>query len=296
MHHNNNNFNLSIGSKWTRTIMILIIVNVSVFIIQLLFSTLSNYWSTNHTEIFTNALPGELPLHPWYYPATDIFTKLFWLYQPDTIGNGWLWQLASYMFLHSVTDPWHLIFNMLVLWMFGTAVEKAMGTRKFLGFYLSAGIFAGICCCIFTPQNPILGASGAIFAIEVAFAMYYPNSVVIFYFFPIKAKYLVMLFASFTIINCLLPKDGNIAHFAHLGGLLYGFLFVRYSSTVNNFIKTRADRNQFKKIEYQQNFQVKVDKILEKVHNKGMGSLTRKERAFLNSASKIYKQKEEGIK
>ena len=271
--------------------MILIIANVSVFLIQLIFATLSSYIGTSEVDLFTNSEIGQIPLQPWYYPAPNIFSKLFWLYPPDAIGKVWIWQLVSYMFLHSTTDPWHLIFNMLVLWMFGTEVEKAMGRQRFLTLYFTAGIFAGICCCIFTPSNPILGASGAIFAIEVAFAMYYPNNIVIFYFFPIRAKYLVMLFASFTIINCLLPKGGNIAHFAHLGGLLYGFLFVRYSNTLNDAIKTWARKKQYNEMEEVEHIQEKVDKILEKVHREGMASLTRKERSFLNNASKIYKKK-----
>ena len=290
-HSYGNNFNLSIGGKWTRTIMILIIANVSVFLIQLLFSTLSNYWSTSHVELLAISPLGETPLQPWYYPAPNIFTKLFWLYPPDTIGKVWIWQMVTYTFLHSITDPWHLIFNMLVLWMFGSEVERALGTKKFLSLYFTAGIFAGICCCIFTPNNPILGASGAIFAIEVAFAMYYPNSIVIFYFFPIKAKYLIMLFASFTIINCLIPKGGDVAHFAHLGGLLYGFLFVRYSSSVNELITTWGRRRQFKEITEREDLQERVDSILVKVHREGMSNLTKKERSFLNNASKIYKQK-----
>ena len=290
-HSYGNNFNLSIGGKWTRTIMILIIANVSVFLIQLLFSTLSNYWSTSHVELLAISPLGETPLQPWYYPAPNIFTKLFWLYPPDTIGKVWIWQMVTYTFLHSITDPWHLIFNMLVLWMFGSEVERALGTKKFLSLYFTAGIFAGICCCIFTPNNPILGASGAIFAIEVAFAMYYPNNIVIFYFFPIKAKYLIMLFASFTIINCLIPKGGDVAHFAHLGGLLYGFLFVRYSSSVNELITTWGRRRQFKEITEREDLQERVDSILEKVHREGMSNLTKKERSFLNNASKIYKQK-----
>lgn len=271
--------------------MVLIIANVSVFLIQLIFATLSSYIGTNEVDLFTNSDIGQLPLQPWYYPAPNIFSKLFWLYPPDALGKVWIWQLVTYMFLHSTTDPWHLIFNMLVLWMFGTEVEKTMGRRKFLTLYFTAGIFAGICCCIFTPNNPILGASGAIFAIEVAFAMYYPNNIVIFYFFPIRAKYLVMLFASFTVINCLLPKEGNVAHFAHLGGLLYGFLFVRYSNTVNEAIKAWARRRQYNEMEDVEHIQEKVDKILEKVHREGMTSLTRKERSFLNNASKIYKKK-----
>ncbi len=292
----NNNFNVSIGSKWTRAIMLLIIANVGVFLIQLLFATLSNYWDSNHLELTTLSTSDNIVLQPWYFPASNIFSKLFWLYPADALGKFWIWQFVSYMFLHSVSDPWHLIFNMLVLWMFGTTVEKAMGTKRFLLLYFTAGIFAGICCCIFTPNTPIIGASGAIFAIEVAFAMFYPNSKVFFYFFPIKAKYLVMLFALFTIVNCVLPKSGNIAHFAHLGGLIYGFLFVRYSSDVFVLFKNWTDRKRYKATREREGLQEKVDKILEKVHREGMASLTRKERSFLNTASKLYREKKEGIK
>lgn len=291
----NYNFNVSIGSKWTRTIMFLIIANASVFIIQLLFSTLSNYWTSNHIELITEISLSNLSLQPWYSPAPNIFTKLFWLYPSDAIGKFWIWQLVSYMFLHSLSDPWHLIFNMLVLWMFGSEVERAMGRQKFLLLYFTAGVFAGLCCCLFTPNHPIVGASGAIFAIEVAFAMYYPNSTVFFLFFPVKAKYLVMIFAAFTIINCLIPKSGHTAHFAHLGGLVYGFLFVRYSSSVQVFFSERHLRRQSREVEANELLQGKVDKILEKVHSNGMSSLTRKERAFLNNASKLYRKKQEGI-
>lgn len=291
-----NNHNMSIGGRWSRTILILVIANVSVFLIQLIFATLSNYWTAvGSAGPLTIPLLNETPLHPWYYPAPNAFSKIFWLYPPDTIGNVWIWQLASYMFLHSMTDPWHLIFNMLVLWMFGNEVERAMGRRRFLWLYFTAGIFAGICCCIFTPDRPILGASGAIFAIEVAFAMYFPNSVIIFFFFPIRAKYLVMLFASFTVINCLLPKGGDVAHFAHLGGLLYGYLFVRYASSVSDLMRSWLQKQQYREVRDQKQLQLRVDKILEKVHKNGMGSLTRKERSFLKDASKIYKQKKEGV-
>ncbi len=273
--------------------MILIMVNAAVFLIQLLFSTLSNYWTVNHEGLMQQMATDGLPLQPWYYPAPNIFSKLFWLYPPDAIGNFWIWQLVTYMFLHSLTDPWHLIFNMLVLWMFGSEVERVMGTRRFLSLYFTAGVFAGICCCVFTPNNPIVGASGAIFAIEVAFAMYFPNSTVIFYFFPIKAKYLVGLFAGFTVLNCLLPKTGNVAHFAHLGGLVYGFLYVRYSASLNNLLKNWVVNRQKKAEMEEENLQQKVDKILEKVHREGMASLTKKERAYLNNASKIYREKKE---
>ncbi len=279
-------FGVTIGSKWTRVIMILIIVNVTIFIIQLLFSTISSQWGVPIMGMSseTDGVVHHVRLGP------DPFTTLFWLYQPFAIGKLWLWQFVTYMFLHSVSDPWHIIFNMLVLWMFGSEVERAMGTRRFLTMYFTAGIFAGIFGCLFTPDNPILGASGAIFAVEIAFAMFYPNATIIFFVFPIKAKYLVTIFAGITVFNCLMPTGGNVAHFAHLGGLLYGFLFIRYEPRFSNFLISW--QNQQKEKEFQKEEEVKngVDALLDKVNRTGMKSLTRRERSYLKNASKRYRK------
>lgn len=271
--------------------MLLIIANVSVFLLQLLFSTVSLQWSNQVMNTLTDEHAGNALAYPWHYPASDKFTKLFWLYPPDAIGHVWVWQFFTYMFLHSTTDPWHLIFNLLGLWMFGSEVERALGVRQFLTLYFTAGIFAGICCCVFTPWTPIMGASGAIFAIEVAFAMYFPNATVIFYFFPMKAKYLVMIFAGITIFNCIVPKGGNIAHFAHLGGLVYGFLFVRYSFRVVNLLKKWQIHQQEKELTKDHDLRAKVDEILDKVNRNGLRNLTWRERSFLKNASKKYKKR-----
>ena len=279
-------FGVTIGSKWTRVIMILIIVNVTVFIIQLLFSTISSQWGvpTMGMSPETDGVVHHVALGP------DRFTTLFWLYQPLAIGKLWLWQFVTYMFLHSVSDPWHIIFNMLVLWMFGSEVERAMGTRRFLTMYFTAGIFAGIFGCLFTPNNPILGASGAIFAVEIAFAMFYPNATIIFFVFPIKAKYLVMIFAGITVFNCLIPTGGNVAHFAHLGGLLYGFLFIRYEPRFSNFIISRQNQQREKEYKKEEEVRNVVDALLDKVNRTGMKSLTRRERSYLKNASKRYRK------
>ena len=279
-------FGVTIGSKWTRVIMILIIVNVTVFIVQLLFSTISSQWGvpTMGMSPETDGVVHHVALGP------DRFTTLFWLYQPLAIGKLWLWQFVTYTFLHSVSDPWHIIFNMLVLWMFGSEVERAMGTRRFLTMYFTAGIFAGIFGCLFTPNNPILGASGAIFAVEIAFAMFYPNATIIFFVFPIKAKYLVMIFASITVFNCLIPTGGNVAHFAHLGGLLYGFLFIRYEPRFSNFIISWQNQQREKEYKKEEEVRNVVDALLDKVNRTGMKSLTRRERSYLKNASKRYRK------
>lgn len=279
---------MSIGSKWTKVIMVLIIANVSIFIIQLLFSTINSQWGSSPGATFPeNNLDSNI-IHE-IKSVPDLFTSFFWLYPPYAIGKLWLWQFVTYMFLHSIYDPWHIIFNMLALWMFGSEVERAMGSKKFLTMYFTSGIFAGIFCCIFTPNNPILGASGAVFAIEVAFAMFFPNATVIFYVFPIKAKYLVMIFASITIINCLIPTGGNIAHFAHLGGLLYGFLFVRYEPRFSNILISWQVQQREREYIKNEDLKKKVDMLLDKVNRVGMKNLTKKERAFLRNASKKYR-------
>ncbi|MEK7298115.1 MAG: rhomboid family intramembrane serine protease, partial [Planctomycetota bacterium] len=290
MRNNKLVFGVNVGSKWTRVIMILIIANVSVFMLQLLFSTVSMQWSPQLTTTLIDGQQGHAYALPWWYPASDKFTKLFWLFPPDAVGHVWLWQFVSYMFLHSTTDLWHLIFNMLALWMFGGEVERILGSRRFLALYFTAGIFSGICCCIFTPHIPIIGASGAILAVEMAFALFFPNSTVIFYFFPMKAKYLVMIFAGITIFNCLVPQSGSVAHFAHLGGLVYGFLFVRYSYRVTEYFKKWQISHYEKEIVKEREIRARVDEILEKVNQKGMRNLTRRERNFLKNASKLYKK------
>ncbi len=279
---------MSIGSKWTKVIMILIIANVSIFIIQLLFSTINSHWGTSTINTIPEInldenITRQIILGP------DLFTSFFWFYPPQAIGKLWLWQFITYMFLHSISDPWHLIFNMLALWMFGSQVERTMGSKKFLTMYFTAGVFAGIVCCLFMPNNPILGASGAVFAVEVAFAMFFQNATVIFYIFPIKAKYLVMIFAGITIFNCLMPTGGNIAHFAHLGGLLYGFLFIRYEPKFSNFLLSWQIQQKGKECRKDKELKEKVDMLLDKVNREGMNNLTRREKTFLRNASKKYR-------
>jgi membrane associated rhomboid family serine protease len=290
MHNNKLIFGIHVGSKWTQIVTVLIITHISVFMIQLLFSAVSTQWSPEPLFLLPNEQPEHLLGQHGFYPDFDKFTKLFWLYPPDALGHLRLWQLFTYMFLHSTTDPWHLIFNMLILWMFGGEVERILGSRRFLTLYFTAGIFAGICGCIFTPQSPIVGASAAIFAIVVAFAMYFPNSTIILYFFPIKAMYLVMLFTGITIFNCIIPKNNTIAYFAHLSGLFYGFLFVRYSYRVEKSLTRWQIHNHEKEFMRDQELREKVDKILEKVNREGLQNLTWKERNFLKNASKRYKK------
>ncbi len=271
-------FGVGYGSKWTRTIKILIVANVGVFILELLFYTINLRWGGPELEA-----GGKF----W---NQDPFTTLFWFYPPDALGNLWLWQFFTYIFLHSIYDPWHLIINMFALWMFGAEVERAMGTKKFLTLYFTAGVFAAVTSALLTPKSAIVGASGAIFAVEVAFAMLFPNVIVILFIFPIKAKHLLMLFAGLTALNCLLPVGGGVAYYAHLGGLLYGFLFVRYEPRVKELIAYWQAQHRARALREEQEVRRKVDMLLDKVNRVGFENLNKKEREFLQEASKKFKK------
>src|SRR3989304_5771427 len=271
-------FGMSFGSKWTRAIKILVSVNVGVFVLQLLFFSISTQWS------------GGRPVEGIGYGYPDPFTKLFWFYPPDTFGHLWLWQLFSYTFLHSIYDPWHLIINMFALWMFGSDVERAVGTKRFLTLYFTAGVFSALLSTLLGSNSAILGASGAIFSVEVAFAMFFPEATIILFIFPIKAKHLVMIFAGMTALNCLMPSGGGIAYYAHLGGLLYGFLFVRYEPRLWDMVAVWQARQREREMRENVEIRRRVDMILDKLNRERIGNLTKKELEFLQNASKEYKK------
>ncbi|MBN2466842.1 MAG: rhomboid family intramembrane serine protease [Deltaproteobacteria bacterium] len=139
-----------------------------------------------------------------------------------------IWQLATYIFLHG--DIWHLIFNMVALFMFGCELERVWGSRFFWKYFFVTGIGAGICTVCFTPATfvPTIGASGAVFGVLLAYALYYPNRIVYFNFlFPIKIKYLVLIYGIFTFYFSFSGTGGGIAHMAHLGGMLFGFMYLK---------------------------------------------------------------------
>jgi membrane associated rhomboid family serine protease len=141
----------------------------------------------------------------------------------------YLWQLATYIFLHGGFS--HLLFNLLALWMFGGELENYWGSRKFLGYFLFCGIGAGICTVIFTPYQfiPVIGASGAIYGILLAFGWLFPNRLIYIYFlFPIPAKYLVIIYGLIELFSSMEGTGGGIAHLTHLGGLLFGLLYMAY--------------------------------------------------------------------
>jgi len=155
---------------------------------------------------------------------------LFALYVAGAVQSLYVWQLFTYMFMHA--GILHLLFNMLTLWMFGTNLEQDWGTRRFLKYYFYCGLAAGVCVLVGNflvrqPYVPTVGASGAIFGVLVAFGVCYPNQTVLMNFlFPIKAKYLVMIYAGIELLLTFGPNTG-VSTVAHLGGMAFGYLYLK---------------------------------------------------------------------
>ena len=146
-----------------------------------------------------------------------------------SFGNGFMpWQLVSYMFLHA--DLSHIFFNLFALWIFGQAVENLWGSRKFIIYYLLTGIGGALIhMAIGGMFTYTIGASAAVFGILLAFGMMFPDQYIIMLFppIPIKAKYFVGIYGAIELFSGITRSDSGVAHFAHLGGLLVGFILIK---------------------------------------------------------------------
>lgn len=147
------------------------------------------------------------------------------------IGSGrfGVWQLVTYMFLHASFG--HIFFNLFALWMFGQAIENFWGTNRFVIYYFLTGIGAALLHMLVGGGGaPTLGASGAVYGILLAFGMMFPNRPIMLLFppIPIKAKYFVAIFGAIELVSGLTRTNSGVAHFAHLGGMLVGFILIKY--------------------------------------------------------------------
>lgn len=151
---------------------------------------------------------------------------------PVEVLHGAVWQPVTYLFLHSLGGPGHILFNMLALWMFGAPIEETWGTKRFLQYYFLCGIGAGLCVVVANmlwgnPGVAVLGASGAIYGLLLAFGMLFPEQeILIAFLFPIKAKYMVMIFGGIAFVFSF-QRGSTVSNLAHLGGMIFGFLYIR---------------------------------------------------------------------
>lgn len=146
------------------------------------------------------------------------------------------WQVGTYMFLHA--GVLHLLFNMLALWMFGTELERTWGTRFFTKYYFVTGIGAGVMTLLWSISglplgdsiyySVVIGASGAIYGVLIAYAMLFPHRTIYMYaVFPIQARYFVMIIGAITFLSSVGAGGTGVAHTAHLGGLVIGYVYLK---------------------------------------------------------------------
>jgi len=234
------------------------------------------------------------------------------------VGYGfWPWQLLTYLFLHG--GLWHLLFNMLALWMFGLELEHAWGSRRFLWYYLVCGIGAGMAnlsvTALLGQAAPTVGASGAVFGVLTAFGMLFPDRPIYLYFLlPVKAKYFIAAYIALELFYGVTGTTDGIAHFAHLGGAAVGFVYTlsirgtipvaawmdrfrgrRVSATVAGRYRVDGEVRDAKFYDIHSGKSVPgdrevsqevVDAILDKIGSTGYQSLSEEEKRILNEASK----------
>jgi membrane associated rhomboid family serine protease len=172
------------------------------------------------------------------YIAGNAIIGIFGLTPADVTGRFFLWQLVTYMFLHSPTSFMHILFNMFFLWMFGNELEGTWGKREFYRYYFVCGIGAGLFSVLFSPGStiPTIGASGAIYGILMAYGLLFPyRQIWIWGIIPIQARYLVMILGGIAFLSSFGTSGGGIAHVAHLGGMVVGYVYLRGGARTRRF-------------------------------------------------------------
>ena len=227
------------------------------------------------------------------------------------VQRFYIWQIVTHMFLHGSFG--HIFFNMFALWMFGAELEYNWGTRDFIKYYFACGIGGGLFVIITAYMGlgsltiPTVGASGAIFGLLVAFGMMWPDRMIfIFGILPIKALHFVIIFAAINIFYGFSGTGGNVAYFAHIGGGLTGFIYLKFGWRIAAYAEhfgKKIKRRRFTVIPGGRNdsnvdnsrhednrgnhpdYSEEVDRILDKIARQGMDSLTDHERKILDRAS-----------
>lgn len=229
-----------------------------------------------------------------FVPAAALYARLG-LVPAAVVNHGQWWQVVTYLFTHAGLG--HLVLNMLMLWMFGAVIERRWGTREFVAYFFITGIGAGICSILMNTQSlvPVVGASGAIFGILVAFAMMFPESVILMFFFvPMKMKHAVVVLAGINLLGALSNPGSGVAYIAHLGGGLVGFLYLK-GEAIRIRLRSWRPISPLQKIQQQHQrrqeqrqlvLDEEVDRILDKISREGMTRITPQERETLKAKSR----------
>ena len=229
----------------------------------------------------------------------DVFFRLFGLVPSTFISDLMLWQPFTYLFFHapfySSVGISHVLLNMLGLWVFGRELEQAWGKTKFLRYYFTTGIGSGLITYFFQigSDNPVIGASGAVYGILLAYGISYPNRMLyIWGLIPVRSMWLVIIMGSIAFFGLLGNADG-ISHVTHISGMLIGYVLIKKKWRLHDIwfairkktVEFQVQRYEEKSIKKKM-LQKEIDVILEKIQKVGFIGLSDKEKSKLYEASK----------
>lgn len=216
------------------------------------------------------------------------------------VANPLHWyRFVTYALAHSESSPWHLVFNALFIWSFGNAVESELGSRRaFYGFAAGAAVFSGLAWVLVellsdgSPVATLVGASGIAYGLVVAFAAFDPHrTVMLFGVLGMKAWVLAAGLMLLALLFMLMEQGDGVAHVAHLAGGLFGYVAVRYRGRVDDFVFAIEQKRAESARQHETETRREVDRLLDKISQSGMPSLTKAERKFLETASRELKKR-----
>jgi len=220
-----------------------------------------------------------------FFPLFGLVPKLVW-------SEFMLWQPFTYLFFHG--GIWHVLINMFVLWMFGSELERLWGKEHFLKFYFVTGVGAGLVTMIFglNSMTPIVGASGAVYGVLLAYGLTYPNRTVYLYgIVPIKSLWFVIGIGVIAFMSSF-DDVSQISHLTHLSGMVIGYFMLKRPIRFNDLWFTIRKRtleykiqHDAKKTSQHQAIEREIDRILDKINRQGFDSLTVEENDRLYKGS-----------
>lgn len=239
---------------------------------------------------------------------------------PVAILHGQVWRVVTYAFCHDTRGfPFHILFNMLFLYWFGATLERMYGTREFVLFYFAGALVSGAAnlglSILLRDATPAIGASGAVMAVVMLYAVHFPRDEMYFLLFRVQVRFVVLFYVVVDLLPVLQALGGegrtdNVAHMAHLGGLAFGYLYHYFGLRLDRGFRSlkgfRAPRIRMRsrpesirlfepeqreeREDRNENLDGKVDAILAKIQAQGEASLTDQEREILKRASQRYKE------
>ena len=220
-----------------------------------------------------------------FFPLFGLVPKLVW-------SEFMLWEPFTYLFFHG--SIWHVLINMFVLWMCGSELERLWGKEHFLKFYFVTGVGAGLVTIIFglNSMTPIVGASGAVYGVLLAYGLTYPNRTVYLYgIIPIKSLWFVIGIGVIAFMSSF-DNVSQISHLTHLSGMVIGYLMLKRPVRFNDLWFTIRKRtleykikHEEKKVSQHQAIEREIDRILDKINREGFDSLTEEEHDRLYKGS-----------